>query len=58
MTPEEAKEAMKRILKLQEDEGDTESFHFEADLLLCDILKDLGYSETVELFKKLPKWYA
>lgn len=38
--------------------GDTESDHAEADERLCELLLLLGYSKTVEAFRKLKKWYA
>mgnify|MGYP001767802483 CR=1 FL=1 len=37
---------------------DTESGHIKADDILCEMLLKLGYSKTVEEFKKLRKWYA
>jgi hypothetical protein len=46
------------ISKLKECRGDTEIGHIDADWLLCDLLVQLGYSEVVEEFKKLTKWYA
>jgi hypothetical protein len=38
--------------------GDIEANHCEADDILCDLLNDLGYTELVNEFKKLEKWYA
>jgi hypothetical protein len=38
--------------------GDIEINHSEADDILCDLLNDLGYTELVNEFKKLEKWYA
>jgi len=37
---------------------DTESRHIEADRLLCDALRALGYGAAVKAFRALPKWYA
>jgi hypothetical protein len=37
---------------------DIEINHSEADDILCDLLNDLGYTELVNEFKKLEKWYA
>jgi hypothetical protein len=37
---------------------DIEINHCEADDILCDLLNDLGYTELVNEFKKLEKWYA
>lgn len=39
-------------------EDDEEVFHKEADNVLCELLESLGYKETVEYFKKHPKWYC
>lgn len=39
-------------------EDDEEIFHKEADKVLCELLESLGYKETVEYFKKHPKWYC
>lgn len=46
--------------KLRElaDYADTEVAHSEADKILCDILIELGYEETVHLWDKIEKWYA
>lgn len=41
-------------MKALKDESD----HDEADWLLCDLLEELGYTELVEVYKKLPKWYS
>jgi hypothetical protein len=38
--------------------GDIEYNHIEADEILCDLLKDLGYQDLVNKFRKLKKWYA
>ena len=35
-----------------------EADHDEADCILCYLLKDLGYDELVEVYRKLPKWYS
>jgi hypothetical protein len=40
------------------DLGDAEAAHTKADKVLCNLLKALGYTETVEEFEKLDKWYA
>ncbi len=37
---------------------DIEESHVEADKLLCEILIDLGYTESVKVYKAIPKWYA
>lgn len=37
---------------------DKENMHVVASKALCDELEALGYGEAVEVFRKLPKWYA
>ena len=37
---------------------DYEETHAEADGLLCELLRRLGYQDVVEAFAKLRKWYA
>ncbi len=38
--------------------GDFESDHGKADDILCELLKQLGFGETVAAFEKVGKWYA
>lgn len=55
-----------RIIKIKEEmnslavnkQWDLESSHYEADALLCELLTILGYSDIVNDFEKLDKWYA
>lgn len=37
---------------------DTEQVHIEMDNVMCEVLKDLGYGEGVEIFRNELKWYA
>ena len=37
---------------------DTEEFHIYADVLMCEILKKLGFDEFVEIFENRDKWYS
>ena len=37
---------------------DTEVAHYEADILMCELLTELGYSEGIEVFDNALKWYA
>lgn len=55
MTPEQFKDKMLEIIKTNED--DPENAHPEADDLLCDLLKELGYGEGIKLYKEMEKWY-
>lgn len=37
--------------------NDFESDHLKADRILCKLLMKLGYTETVEAFNSVQKWY-
>lgn len=37
---------------------DYEVAHSRADDLLCDLLKELGFKEVVDVYDKVGKWYA
>lgn len=50
-------EAMFQLLKCQQD-SDTEAAHCDADKVLCDLLCELGYSDIVDAYHKVAKWYA
>lgn len=39
-------------------EDDPESAHVEADDILCDFLKNLGYEDIVIEYEKIDKWYS
>lgn len=54
MTREEAI----RLLKVEQDNSDTESAHGNADDVLCDLLESLGYADVVAEYYKVEKWYA
>ena len=45
-------------MKLLQANMDLEVAHREADKLLCDLLMDLGYTDVVEAWDKVEKWYA
>ena len=36
---------------------DNEYEHDEADYLLCALLEELGYTELVNEYRRIPKWY-
>jgi len=50
-------EAIKRLVECQNN-GDTELAHSSADDVLCELLQTLGYSDVVEAWGKVDKWYA
>ena len=61
MTEQEAIECLKEINKKLEQKNnryDQESAHIEADEILCNFLKDLGYDTLLECYWDIPKWYA
>lgn len=53
----EKKKAVEKLKLLQEG-WDTEMAHGRADDVLCDLLKEIGYIEVVEEYKKIEKWYG
>ena len=54
MTREEFRNKMQAIA----DKRDTEYAHIEADNLMCELLKGLGYGEGVDIIKEMDKWYS
>ena len=55
MTQEQ--QAINALIALQ-GEGDTEANHGNADDILCEFLKGLGYENIVDEYNKIDKWYA
>jgi len=55
MTQEQ--QAINALVALQ-GEGDTEANHGNADDILCEFLKGLGYENIVDEYNKIDKWYA
>ena len=54
-----AEEFLEQMERLEDEVGEsTETFHFEADKLLCETLERLGYGEGVAIFRNHPKWYS
>ena len=54
MTPEEFKNKMQKIAA----EYGIEDGHIEADDLMIELLKELGYGEGAEIFDQMDKWYS
>jgi len=54
MTPDEFSLRMKSLLR---SGADIEVRHLEADHLLCEALRRLGYGEGVSTFEEMDKWY-
>lgn len=53
-TPEEFKTAMEDVFK----SDDIELRHIQADQIMCDTLRELGYENGVKVFEKAYKWHA
>ena len=56
MTRTEAIEQLRELARLSK--GDAEGPHADADEVLCDLLKALGYGDVVAEYEKVEKWYA
>lgn len=53
------KEAEKQMQRIVDNSGnDTEAEHSNADDILCELLKSLGYRKLIKLYKDIYKWYA
>lgn len=50
-------DSVKRMIKNAE-EGDVEKAHGDADDLLCEVLRKLGFDGLVNVFNCVEKWYA
>lgn len=56
MEPQKFLEKAKRIF---EEEGrDVEAFHDSTDILMEDLLIDLGYRDGIEFIRSKERWYA
>lgn len=44
---------MRRIARI----NDELMGHIQADELMCELLRELGYGEGVEIFEQMDKWY-
>lgn len=59
MTPAEFANKMRAIeASLGSRYVDEEVTHFEADKLMCDLLRALGYAEGVAVFQNMTRWYS
>lgn len=55
MTPEEFATRMEECRKFS---GDPEICHGQADDLMLECLRSLGYGTGCDIFEDLPRWYA
>lgn len=53
ISPEEFAAAMAEASHEGPEDG-----HIEADALMCETLRRLGYEEGVQIFENFKKWYA
>lgn len=56
MTPEEFAADMRKIHEQYND--DPELGHVYMDQCMCELLREIGYSEGIDIFDKQDKWYA
>ena len=58
MTPKEFAKRMRAISAAGGDTLDLEDAHIDMDILMEELLIDLGYREGIEIFRRMEKWYA
>jgi hypothetical protein len=51
-------EKAKADLQYQIDNYNIEVAHENADRLLCEFLKEIGFDEVVKVYNNVTKWYA
>jgi hypothetical protein len=51
-------EAYTEMINLWNRRDSPELVHLDADKLLCNILKNLGYQNAVIIYESLEKWYG
>ena len=49
---------VKQELEALKHDNDIERAHEQADAMLCDLLKVLGYEDIVAMFEEIDKYYA
>ena len=55
MNPEEFKNEM---IIIREVYDSPEEFHIFADELMCELLRELGYGDGIDIFDNQEKWYS
>ena len=59
MTPAEFAKRMQAVLDdYNNNHGDREQWHREADDLICEVLKSIGYEEGVKIYDSEYKWHS
>ena len=58
-TPEEFAAKMQEAYETHYvKEDDEEVVHIVMDGIMCDLLRQLGYGEGIDIFNNTPKWYS
>lgn len=57
ITPEEFAKRMRKINETYPDFHDTDERHIAMDDLMCEVLRELGYVEGIDIFNCTEKWY-
>ena len=57
ITPEEFAKRMQGIKELYSDFHDTDERHVAMDDLMCELLRELGYGDGIDIFDNTSKWY-
>lgn len=52
------KETAIETLQMLQQSRDTEMAHIDADDVLCELLKSLGYEDVVSEYQNVNKWFA
>jgi len=60
MTPEEFVDKMRNTIEkcYSSPRCDAEDIHYDLDMCMCDLLRELGYGEGVDIFLAQERWYA
>ncbi len=60
MAPEEFADKMRKIIWEcnSSPRCDAEDIHYDLDMCMCDLLRELGYGEGVDIFLAQERWYA
>ena len=58
ITPDDFNNIMLKIEKEYGHGEDEEEFHLEADELINQVMRELGYGDGMDIFVRNPKWYC
>jgi hypothetical protein len=57
MSPEEFKKRMNNLVESHQKRLGLKGIHIFMDELMCEVLRELGYGEGVDIFMNTEKWY-